>query len=52
MIYLILKIAYLCEIDSKKAIDDVMQEYEMRFPKEQTKGRHGNKLAGGIDLKE
>jgi dCTP diphosphatase len=52
MIYLILKIAYLYDIDSEKAINDVMAEYEQRFPKEITKGTHGNVRAGGIDLKK
>ena len=51
MIYLILKISYLCEIDSKKAIHYVMAEYEKRFPIELTKGTHGNVLAGGINNK-
>ncbi len=51
MLYLILKISYLCEVDSKKAIKDVLEEYEKRFPLEQTKGRHANLKAGGIDLK-
>jgi len=49
MTYLILKFSYLCDIDPQKAIDDVMVEYEKRFPKE--KGYHGNTLAGGIDNK-
>jgi NTP pyrophosphatase (non-canonical NTP hydrolase) len=52
MIYLILKVSYLCDIDSEKAIRDVMKEYEQRFPKKETKGNHANKLAGGIDLKK
>lgn len=52
MIYLILKVSYLCNVDPKKAIDDVMTEYEKRFPIHLTKGNHGNKLAGGIDLKK
>lgn len=51
MLYLILKVAYLCNVDSKKAILDVLAEYEKRFPIEKAKGSHGNKLAGGIDLK-
>ncbi len=51
MLYLILKVAYLCNVDSKKAILDVLKEYEKRFPIEKAKGSHGNKLAGGIDLK-
>lgn len=49
MIYLILKISYLCGVDPEKAIMDVMEEYEKRFPAEKAKGNHGNKLAGGID---
>ncbi len=51
MLYLILKIAYLCNVDSKKAIDDVLEEYEKRFPLDKAKGNHGNTRAGGIDLK-
>ncbi len=51
MLYLILKISYLCEVDSKKAIQDVMVEYEKRFPKELARGNHGNTKAGGIDFK-
>ncbi len=51
MIYLVLKIAYLCDVDSKKAIEEVMREYEIRFPLEKTKGMHANTRAGGIDLK-
>jgi len=51
VLYLILKIAYLCDIDSKKAIEDVIEEYEKRFPLEKAKGNHGNTRAGGIDLK-
>lgn len=52
MLYLILKISYLCNVDSQKAIDDVISEYQKRFPIDKTKGNHANKLAGGIDLKE
>ncbi|MBI2448986.1 hypothetical protein HYV49_01685 [Candidatus Pacearchaeota archaeon] len=52
MVYLILKISYLCNVDSKKAVEDVLVEYEKRFPVDKAKGSHGNKLAGGIDLKQ
>lgn len=52
MIYLIMKVSYLCDVDSEKAIHDVMAEYEKIFPVKETKGNHANKLAGGIDLKE
>lgn len=51
MLYLILKIAYLTGVDSKKAIEDVLAEYEQRFPIDKAKGNHGNTRAGGIDLK-
>ncbi len=51
MIYLILKLAYLYDIDSEKAIKDVIAEYEKRFPLDKAKGNHGNVKAGGIDLK-
>jgi len=52
MLYLILKIAYMCDIDSQKGIDDVLAEYEKRFPVKKTKGNHANTKAGGIDLKQ
>ena len=51
MIYLIMKVAYLCDVDSKKAINDVLNEYEKRFPLDKAKGNHGNPKAGGVDLK-
>jgi len=52
MLFLILKIAHICDVDSKKAIEDVLVEYEKRFPKEIVKGKHANLKAGGIDLKD
>jgi len=52
MLYLILKMSYMCNVDINKSIQEVMEEYEERFPLEETKGRHGNKLAGGIDKKK
>lgn len=51
MVFLILKIAHLCGVDSEQAINEVMAEYEKRFPVDQTKGKHANTKAGGIDLK-
>lgn len=51
MTYLTMKIAYLCDVNSKKSILDVLEEYEKRFPVEKTKGNHANLKAGGIDLK-
>ena len=52
-LYLILKIAHICEVDSQKAINDVLEEYEERFPIEEIKKiGHTNKKAGGIDFKK
>ena len=51
MLYLILKISYLCDVDPKKSLEDVLKEYEKRFPLDKAKGNHGNVRAGGIDLK-
>ncbi len=51
MIYLILKISYLCEVNSKKSINDVLSEYESRFPISKVKGSHANLKAGGFDGK-
>lgn len=41
MIYLILRISYLYDINSEKAIDKVLKEYEKRFPTN-IKGNLGN----------
>lgn len=51
MLYLVLKVSYLCDVNPKKAIDDVLKEYEKRFPIDKVKGSHANKLAGGTDDK-
>ena len=51
MLFLILKIALICKVDSEKAIRDVLIEYEDRFPIEKIKNSHGNPLAGGVDIK-
>jgi len=51
MLYLVFKVSYLCNVNPNKAMEDVMEEYEKRFPKEKAKGSHGNTRAGGIDLK-
>lgn len=51
LLYLVLKISYICEVDLDKAIKEVMLEYEKRFPLDKMRGKHGNILAGGIDLK-
>ena len=51
MIYLILKVAYICGIDSDEAIKEVMEEYEKRFPADKLKGNHANLRAGGADIR-
>ncbi len=52
-LFLILKIAYLLDIDAQQALDNTLEEYEHRFPKDKMKiVKHGNPLAGGIDDKE
>ncbi|MEK6861581.1 MAG: MazG-like family protein [Nanoarchaeota archaeon] len=51
MLYLVFKIAYLSNVDSKKAIEGVLEEYEKRFPIDKVKGTHANTKAGGVDLK-
>ena len=51
MLFLVLTLAHLCDVDSEKAIKDVLEEYEKRFPVEKVKGNHANTRAGGIDLK-
>ncbi|MDD5731593.1 MAG: hypothetical protein PHU42_01765 [Patescibacteria group bacterium] len=51
--FLALKIAHICGVDSQKAIDDVLEEYETRFPVEDVKRvGHTNKKAGGIDFRK
>lgn len=51
MLYLVLKISYLCDVNSKKSITDVLAEYESRFPVEKVKGSHANLKADGFDAK-
>ncbi len=52
MQYLLLKIAGICNVNSEEETLKVLSEYEKRFPVDKIKiFKHGNKLAGGIDLK-
>ncbi len=52
-LFLVLKIAYLLDIDAQEAFDKTMEEYEQRFPVDIVrKQKHGNPLAGGIDNKQ
>ena len=49
MEYLILKIAFICGINSEEETLKVIEEYEKRFPIDEIKKfKHGNKLAGGV----
>ena len=51
-LFLILKIANQTKVDSEKALEDVLSEYEKRMPAEKMKEvKHANKLAGGVDDK-
>ncbi len=51
-LFLILKIAYLLDINSEEALQETLAEYRDRFPvKEMLEKKHGNPLAGGVDHK-
>ena len=51
-LFLLLKMANKMEIDSEKALQNTLEEYEKRMPaKTMKKVKHANKLAGGIDNK-
>ena len=51
-LFLLLKIANKTGVDSEKALERTIKEYEKRMPAEKTKeAGHANKLAGGIDEK-
>ncbi|MBW2991232.1 hypothetical protein KY348_06030 [Candidatus Woesearchaeota archaeon] len=52
-LFLVLKIAYLLDIDAQEAFEKTMADYEKRFPAEKIrKLKHGNPLAGGMDDKQ
>ena len=52
MQYLLLKIAFICNINSEEETLKVLEEYEKRFPIDKIKqSKHANTLAGGIDEK-
>lgn len=52
-LFLLLKIANQTKVDSEKALDDTLEEYEKRMPPEiMKKVKHANKLAGGVDDKD
>ncbi len=51
-LFLLLKIANQTKVDSEKALQDTLEEYEKRMPPEiMKKVKHANKLAGGVDDK-
>jgi len=51
-LFLLLKIANQTRVDSEKALQDTLDEYEKRMPPEvMKKVKHANKLAGGVDDK-
>ena len=52
-LFLLLKIANQTKVDSEKALNDTLEEYEKRMPPEiMRKVKHANKLAGGVDDKD
>ncbi len=52
MQYLLLKIAFICNVDSEKETLKVLEEYEKRMPVDKIlEFKHGNRLAGGYDNK-
>ena len=51
-LFLILKVAWLLDINSEEALKETLAEYEGRFPIDVIKKvKHGNPLAGGVDNK-
>lgn len=53
MQYLLLKIAFICDVNSEEETLKVLEEYEKRMPVDKMKEfKHGNKLAGGYDNKQ
>ena len=51
-LFLLLKIANQTKVDSEKALQNTLDEYEKRMPSETMKKvGHANKLAGGVDDK-
>jgi len=52
-LFLLLKLANQMNVNSQKALQNTLDEYEKRMPPETMKQvGHANKLAGGIDAKE
>lgn len=52
-LFLLLKLANQTDVDSSRALNNTLKEYEKRMPPEKMKEvGHANKLAGGIDEKE
>ena len=51
-LFLVLKVAWLLDINSEEALKETLAEYETRFPVQTVlEKKHGNPLAGGIDGK-
>ena len=52
-LFLILKVAWLLDINSEEALKETLAEYEERFPVDKIKEvKHSNIYAGGIDGKQ
>ena len=51
-LFLVLKVAWLLDINSEEALKETLAEYEIRFPVQTIlEKKHGNPLAGGVDDK-
>lgn len=51
LLFLVLKLAVMFEIDAEKAVKNTLREFSKRFPAQKLRGHHGNLRAGGIDYK-
>lgn len=51
LLFLVLKLAVMFEIDAEKAVKNTLREFSKRFPAKKLRGHHGNLRMGGIDYK-
>lgn len=51
LLWLVLKLAIMFDIDAETALKHTLKEFSGRFPAKQLRGFHGNIRAGGIDYK-
>ncbi|OHA00501.1 MAG: hypothetical protein A3C07_01465 [Candidatus Sungbacteria bacterium RIFCSPHIGHO2_02_FULL_47_11] len=51
LLFLVLKLAVMFDINAEKSVKRTLKEFSRRFPAKKLKGFHGNVRAGGIDYK-